>query len=56
LDTFNTNFGDIENIKDKKVDLKSLKTLLSNYDEKYTKHISISNKEIFEQMENLSIL
>lgn len=56
LDTFNTNFGDIENIKDKKVDLKSLKTLLSNYDEKYTKYISISNKEIFEQMENLSIL
>ena len=56
LDTFNTNFGDIENIKDKKIDIKSLKTVLSNYDEKYTKNISVSNKEIFEQMEDLSIL
>lgn len=56
LDTFNTNFGGIENIDSKKIDLKSMISLLSNYDEKYTKSISVLNKEIFEQIDNLSIL
>lgn len=56
LDTFSTDFWDIEKKWIKNIDLKSLSKLISNYDEKYTNNLSISNAEIFWEIGNVSML